>query len=259
MSAGPLLTLLTDFGAGSGYPAQVKAVLLSALPEARLVDVSHEVPPYDVLAGALLLEACAPRFPREAVHLAVVDPGVGTRRRAVALQDAAGRRFVGPDNGLFTPFLDGAEVRELLPGQGPVPRPASATFHGRDLFAPVAAFLAGGGALSALGPAVRDPVRLRWPRAERRGGEVAGECVAADGFGNVVTSVREEDLPGAAPLRVEVAGAAARFVVTYGEGAPGELLALVGSSGRLELAVREGSAAARLGAWRGAAVRVRPG
>ena len=255
--ARPIITLLTDFGAGSGYPAQVKAVLLSALPEVQLVDVSHEVTAYDVLAGALLLEACAPRFPPHAVHLAVVDPGVGTARRAVALADAAGRRFVGPDNGLFTPFLDGARVRELRPGEGPVPRPASSTFHGRDLFAPVAAFLAAGGEPAALGPEVTDPVRLQWPRAVRRGDEVHGECLMADAFGNVITSVTERDV-GARPL-VSAAGQEARFVVTYGEGRPGELLALIGSSGRLELAVREGSAAARLGAFHGAPVRVRVG
>ena len=286
MTSRPLITLLTDFGAGSGYPAQVKAVLLSALPDTQLVDVSHEVPAFDVLAGALLLEACAPRFPQHTVHLAVVDPGVGTARRALAVADAAGRRFVGPDNGLFTPFLDGARVRELVAGHGPVPRPASNTFHGRDLFAPVAAFLAGGGDLAALGLEVTDPVLLPWPRAQRRGSEVQGECLAADAFGNVITSITEDDLaPLPSPLpagagrgrrdpstlsptggegqgegavpSVEVAGAAARFVLTYGEGRPGELLAIVGSSGRLELAVREGSAAARLGAFRGAPVRVR--
>jgi S-adenosyl-L-methionine hydrolase (adenosine-forming) len=255
--ARPLLTLLTDFGAGSGYPAQLKAVLLSALPDAQLVDVSHEVTGYDVLAGALLLEACAPRFPAHAVHLAVVDPGVGTDRRAIAIADAMGRRFVGPDNGLLTPFLDGARVRELRPGEGPVPRPASSTFHGRDLFAPVAAFLAGGGELAALGPEVADPVRLPWPRAVRDGEEVRGECLVADAFGNVATSIRDTDLAPRLAPRVDVAGALARFVVTYGEGRPGELLAMIGSSGRLELAVREGSAAARLGAFRGAPVRVR--
>src|SRR5690242_2297551 len=97
----PLLTLTTDFGAGSGYPAQVKAVLFSAVPDARIVDVSHEVPRFDVLGGALLLEACAPWFPAGTIHLGVVDPGVGTSRRAVCVVDAEGRTFVGPDNGLF--------------------------------------------------------------------------------------------------------------------------------------------------------------
>jgi S-adenosylmethionine hydrolase len=252
----PLVTLLTDFGAGSGYPAQMKAVILSRLPAACVVDVSHEVPHFDVLAGALLLEACVPWFPREAVHCAVVDPGVGTARRAICVVDPEGRRLVGPDNGLLTPFLGpGARVRELAPGAH-APPPRSATFHGRDLFAPVAAWLAGGGDAERLGPAADDPVRLAWPGAARDGDAVRGEVVAADGFGNLLTSVREEDLPGGA-LDVEVAGRAARLVRTYGDGAPGELVALVGSSGRLELAVREGSAARALGAARGLPVVVR--
>ncbi len=113
--ATPLVTLTTDFGAGSGYPAQVKAVLLSAIPDLRIVDVSHEVPRFDVLAGALLLEACVPWFPAGAVHVGVVDPGVGTARRAICLA-GEGRTFVGPDNGLFTPFLDaGVRAFEIAP------------------------------------------------------------------------------------------------------------------------------------------------
>jgi S-adenosyl-L-methionine hydrolase (adenosine-forming) len=245
-SSRPIVTLLSDFGAGSGYPAQMKGVLLSALPDAQLVDLSHDVPAYDVLAGALLLEACAPRFPADAVHLAVVDPGVGTARRPVCVLDGAGRRFVGPDNGLFTPFLAEPGARAIhLVNRAHVPEPASATFHGRDLFAPVAAYLARGGDPAALGPALRDPVTLAWPAAERHGPALHGECLAADPFGNVVTSVRAADLAalGDSP-KVTVAGRPARLVRTFGEGLPGELVALVGSGGRLELAVREGSAAA---------------
>ncbi|WP_242339749.1 MULTISPECIES: S-adenosyl-l-methionine hydroxide adenosyltransferase family protein [Anaeromyxobacter] len=245
---GPLFTLLTDFGAGSGYPAQLKAVLLAAHPDARLVDVSHEVPAFDVLAGALLLEACVPWFPPAAIHLAVVDPGVGTARRALCVVDPAGRLLVGPDNGLLTPFLGaGARAFEITPGVA-VPAPRSATFHGRDLFAPAAAFLAAGGAPERLGPSLSDPERLAWPGAERRGGALAGVTLAADPFGNLVTSVREADLAGAAVAEVRVGGERVRFVRTFGDGAPGELVAYVGSGGRVELAVREGSAAARLGA-----------
>ncbi len=253
----PLFTLLTDYGAGSGYPAQVKGVLLAALPDARVVDVSHDVPRHDVLAGALLLEACAPWFPRGAIHLAVVDPGVGTARRALCLVDPEGRRFVAPDNGLLTPFLGpGARVFALAPG-GALPPPRTATFHGRDLFAPAAVLLARGEEASALGPAVDDPVRLEWPRAEVSEGEVKGVTLAADSFGNVVTSVRDSDLPpGSGIARVLADGREARFVRTYGEGRPGELLALVGSGGRLELAIREASAAALLGRARGVSVRV---
>jgi S-adenosylmethionine hydrolase len=255
----PIVTLLTDFGAGSGYPAQMKGVLLSAARDARFVDISHEVPPFDVLAGALLLEACAPRFPASAVHLAVVDPGVGTDRRPLCVVDPAGRRFVGPDNGLFTPFLCEGSRAYLLANREVVPEPASATFHGRDLFAPVAAWLAGGGDAALLGPAIEDPVRLRWPGARRAAGGVEGECLVADGFGNVLTSVREADLgPISGPLEVRVAGRLARFVRTFGEGEEGELLALVGSGGRLEIAVRDGSAARLLGDFRGAPVSVGP-
>ncbi|HET7824026.1 MAG TPA: SAM-dependent chlorinase/fluorinase [Anaeromyxobacter sp.] len=251
-----LITLTTDFGAGSGYPAQMKAVLLSALPGARLVDVSHEVPRHDVLAGALLLEACLPWFPADAVHLAIVDPGVGTARRALCVRDADGRTFVAPDNGLLTPFLaDGARAFSIEPGRA-VPPPRSATFHGRDLFAPAAAFVARGGDPAALGPAVADPVRLPWPAAVRRGDELAGETLAADSFGNLVTSIRERDLAGAPVALAEAGGRPVRWVRTYGEASVGEAVALVGSGGRVEIAVREGSAAAALGAVRGTAVRL---
>lgn len=253
---GPLITLTTDFGAGSGYPAQVKAVLLSALPEARIVDVSHEIPHFDVLAGALLLEACIPWFPAGAVHVAVVDPGVGTTRRALCLVDAEQRAFVGPDNGLFTPFLGaGARAFEIAPGRA-VPAPRTATFHGRDLFAPAAAFVAAGGDPAALGPAIDAPVRLRWPTAHAGHDELRGETLTADPFGNLVTSIREADLGGAGVARVTAGDAHARWVRTFGEAEPGELVAMVGSGGRVELAVREGSAAASLGGTRGIAVRL---
>ncbi len=252
----PLVTLTTDFGAGSGYPAQVKAVLLSALPDLRLVDVSHDVPHFDVLAGALLLEACVPWFPADAVHLAVVDPGVGTPRRAVCVVDAEGRRLVGPDNGLFTPFLGaGARAFEIAPGQA-VPAPRTATFHGRDLFAPAAACVARGGAPAALGPAVADPVRLHWPVPRAGRGELEGEALTADPFGNLLTSIRAADLGGAEVAKATAGGHLARWVRTFGDAAPGELVAMIGSGGRVEIAVREGSAAVALGGTRGIPVRL---
>ena len=254
--ASSIVTLTTDYGAGSGYPAQLKGVLLSALPDLRLVDVSHGVPPYDVLAAALLLEACVPAFPVEAIHLAVVDPGVGTARRGLCVVDPEGRTFVGPDNGLFTPFLGpGARAFELA-DPAHVPQPRRATFHGRDLFAPVAARLAAGLSPAALGPEVADPVRLDWPVAERSAGQVRGTTLAADHFGNLVTSIREVDLAGAEVRAVLCDGRPARWVRTYGDGEPGELLALVGSGGRVEVAVRIGSAAAHLHRWRGVEVRL---
>ncbi len=255
MTPPAILTLLTDFGAGSGYPAQMKGVILSALPTAALVDVSHEVPRHDVLAGALLLEACAPRFPPRAVHVAVVDPGVGTERRPLAVVDAAGRTFVGPDHGLFTPFLEGGRAH-LLSDPRVVPGPVSATFHGRDVFAPAAAWLAAGAAVEDVGPAVSDPVRLAWPRAQRRGSEIRGECLMADSFGNVLTSIRGVDLETHPIETVTAGGRPARLVRTFGDGRRGELLALVGSSGRLEIAVREGNAVREHGLARGVPVVV---
>jgi S-adenosyl-L-methionine hydrolase (adenosine-forming) len=190
----PLVTLTTDYGSGSGYPAQVKGVLLSAVPDLRIVDLSHGIPPFDLLAGALLLEACVPWYPPEAIHLAVVDPGVGTARRAVCVVDASGRRLVGPDNGLFTPFLVHGSKVFALSDEAVVPQPVRPTFHGRDLFAPVVAALAGGLDPARLGPAVLDPVRLEWPAAERSGGQVRGTTLSQDSFGNLVTSIREPDL-----------------------------------------------------------------
>lgn len=254
----PLFTLTTDYGAASPYPAQVKAVLLAAIPDARIVDVTHEVPAFDVRAGALLLEAAVPWFPREAVHVAVVDPGVGTSRRGIAVVDPEGRRLVGPDNGLLTPFLGpGARVRAIAERGGVIPSPRHATFHGRDLFAPAAAYLARGGTPAALGPEVGDPVRLDWPAARRDGdAALVGEVVGADPFGNLLTSIRDADLAGRRVVEVDVGGRPARFVRAFGDGERGALLALVGSSGRLELAMREASAARSLGGWRGLVVRV---
>jgi S-adenosyl-L-methionine hydrolase (adenosine-forming) len=254
--AGPLFTLTTDFGAGSGYPAQMKAVLLAGHPDARFVDVTHEIPAYDVLSGALLLEACLPWFPRDAIHLAVVDPGVGTPRRALCVVDAEGRRLVGPDNGLLTPFLGrGARARAIVEG-GVLPPPRSATFHGRDLFCPAASYLARGGTPAALGPEVPAPVRLEWSVAEAAGGEVRGVTLARDPFGNLVTSIRAADLSGAPVREATAGGQPARWVRTFGEGERGELLALIGSGGRVEIAVREGDAAQRLCAIRDVPVRL---
>jgi hypothetical protein len=252
----PVITLLTDFGADSGYPAQMKGVILGLLPSAQLVDLSHAVPAFDILSGALLLEACARRFQPGAVHLAVVDPGVGTVRRPLCVVAGDGRRFVGPDNGLFTPFLGPGAIVRLLSAPGIVPVPSSDTFHGRDLFAPVAAWLAGGGDPALVGPEVSDPARLDWPVVLRRGDELFGRTLAADPFGNLVTSIREEELDGVV-RSVWVGDRMARWVRTFGDGEAGELLAMMGSAGRVEIAVRQGSAARLLGTVRGIAVRVR--
>jgi S-adenosyl-L-methionine hydrolase (adenosine-forming) len=214
------------------------------------------VAPFDVLGGALLLEACVPRFPTAAVHVAVVDPGVGTARRPICVRDGAGRRLLGPDNGLLTPFLGEGALAWLISDPAILPGDRSLTFHGRDVFAPAAAWIAGGGDPAGLGPPVADPARLDWPAAERQGDAIRGTCLAADPFGNLLTSIRPSDVAGARVAAVQVDGRDARWVGTFGDGAPGELLALWGSGGRLEIAIREGSAAAFLGRVRGIPVRV---
>ena len=254
--AGPIVTLTTDFGTRDAYVAAMKGVILGIAHDVRLVDVSHEVAAHDVTEGALVLEAAVPFFPANSVHVAVVDPGVGTARRGLAVV-TDGARFVGPDNGLFTPFLDGRAWRafELTAAEYRLPR-VSRTFHGRDIFAPAAAHLALGVAPERLGPRVDDPVRLHWSTVRETHGAVAGTVLHVDRFGNLVTSIRAEAFESFGALTVRVAGRALPFVQTYGDLAIGQAGALVGSSGRLEIAVREASAATRFRARRGSPVVV---
>ena len=252
----PIVTLTTDFGTRDAYVAAMKGVILGIAREVRLVDLSHEVAAHDVTEGALALEAAAPFFPAGTVHLAVVDPGVGTARRGLAIAtDSAS--FVGPDNGLFTPFLDGSQWRafELTAAEYRLPT-VSRTFHGRDVFAPAAAHLALGLPPERLGPPVDDPVRLHWSTVRATHGAVAGTVLHVDRFGNLVTSIRAEAFEGFGATTVRLAGRSLPFVGTYGDLTPGQAGALVGGSGRLEIAVREGSAAARLRARRGTPVVV---
>jgi S-adenosyl-L-methionine hydrolase (adenosine-forming) len=257
-----LITLTTDFGTRDAYVAEMKGVILDIATAAgrpvQLVDVTHDVAAHDVTEGALALDAAAPYFPPGSIHLAVVDPGVGTDRRGLVVQtDRA--LLVGPDNGLFTPFLERATAWHAFELQAAEYRLAtvSRTFHGRDVFAPAAAHLAAGVTPERFGPPVRDPLRLSWPSVRAVAGAVAGAVLHVDRFGNLVTSIRAEALAelGGSP-RVRLGGRPLPLVGTYGDLDIGEAGALVGSSGRLEIAVREGSAAARFKARRGTPVLV---
>jgi S-adenosyl-L-methionine hydrolase (adenosine-forming) len=251
----PLITLLTDFGTSDSYVAEMKGVLLDRCPQAVLVDVTHAVAPGDVRAGAYLLGRAWSRFPRETIHLVVVDPGVGTARAALALR-AHGHWFVGPDNGLFTQVLRDAEVEAVVL---PVPAGASPTFHGRDLFAPAAAALAGGTPLPALGePLLTIPVRLTYSEPHYEGKSIVGEIVYVDRFGTLVTNLTAGTVPAYAVLEVEglEIGLLRR---TFGDVPTGGLLAYVGSGGAVEIAVRNGSAARRLGLGVGGRIRARLG
>jgi S-adenosylmethionine hydrolase len=244
-NASPIVTLTSDFGLADGYVASTKAVVLAVCPDVRLVDITHEIPPGDVMRGALILEATVPYFPAGTVHLAVVDPGVGSGRKGIAVS-SGGHYFVGPDNGLFTPFLDAPDAAVYaLPEPGPG---VSATFHGRDVFAPTAARLACGADIASLGEPLENPVRLNWPKAEATAEEIRGEVIYIDRFGNCVTSIRAGDLETAVSYTVKAAGRdVGPLREYYAEVPPGEALALINSMGRLEIAVNGGSAVEALG------------
>jgi S-adenosylmethionine hydrolase len=256
-----IVTLTTDFGLRDAYVAEMKGVMLGIARAARqslqLIDVTHEVERHDITEGALALEAAAPFFPAGTVHLAVVDPGVGTTRRGLVVA-AAGHLLVGPDNGLFTPFLDGDGWRAFEVAEPDYRLPiVSRTFHGRDLFAPAAAHLATGVDPARLGPPVLDPVRLAWPEVRAVAGAVAGAVVHADRFGNLITSIHARSVePLDAQVVIRIGGRDVPLVGTYADLPVGRPGALVGSGGRLEIAVREGSAAAVLRARRGTPVVV---
>ncbi len=251
------VTLLTDFGTADGYVGAVKGVLAAGAPGVVVDDVAHDVPRGDITAGAVALLRYWDLYPGGTVHLVVVDPGVGTDRRAVAVR-AGGRYLVGPDNGVLSWALAATgrsravEIRQPVAGTPS----ASATFHGRDIFAPAAAHLAGGGALEELGPPADHLVRLPMPEAETGAGVVRGEVLAVDRFGNLVTNIRRAALPP--EVTVQVAGRdVGRLRRTYGDVEEGEVLALIGSLDRLEVSVRDGSAADVLGVGRGAVVVAR--
>lgn len=244
-----IITLLTDFGTADGYVGEVKGVLLTTAPEATIVDITHEVSAHDVDLGRLTLARYWRRFPPGTVHLAVVDPGVGTSRAALAVS-SDGRFLVGPDNGVLSPALltRDASVVSLA-----VPAHASATFHGRDVFAPAAALLATGTSLASLGPPLEKPVIRRTPEPRRTGdGALHGEVIAIDRFGNAITN-----LAGVGGTSVVVQNRQVRVRRTYAELDAGEIGAVVGSTGFVEIVVREARAADVLQLARGTPVTLR--
>lgn len=247
----PIITLLTDFGLRDSYVAEMKAVILTEVPNATIVDITHGVPPGDIVAGQYLLQRSWRRFPVGTVHVAVIDPGVGSERRALAVS-AAGHCFVGPDNGVLEPVLDDAVIVAL-----PVGMSAAPTFHGRDVFAPAAARLAGGTSIDRLGSSVGDPARRPRPVAEHRGDTIVGQVVYVDRFGTLITNIPSSDLDLGAT--VVIGGEHAAMVQrTFADVDPGYLVAFSGSGGTLEIAVRDRSAAQLTGMGVGGEVRARP-
>jgi len=246
------ITLLTDFGLEDSYVAQMKGVIAGINPQAVVLDITHAIPPQDIEQAARVLADAYSAFPAGTIHVIVVDPGVGSRRRALAAE-WSGHRFVCPDNGILSFLPDPLPSTVVQLDQPRWWRPQlSNTFHGRDLFAPVAAAWSCGRSLHELGSPLTDPiVRLNPPAPTRvsrpDGAIVTGRIVARDHFGNLITNIPPALLPETKHLRIEVDGQvlAERLCACYAEGRPGECLALWNSSGWLEIAIVNGDAAAR--------------
>ena len=251
-----IVTLMTDFGLKDGNVGVMKGVILGMAPHAQVVDLSHLILPQNVREAALILARSAPYFPPETIHIVVVDPGVGTTRRPIAARLGT-QRFVGPDNGVITLLLEYAEKQgwplefvHLDKPQFWLPE-VSNVFHGRDIFSPVAAHLANGKTLQAVGAPITDPVRLALPQPHRTSTRLRGEVIHIDHFGNLASNIRVEHLAEwlSAPdkLTVHLCGAEIHGLVkTFGDCTPGELVALLGSTGNLIVSVVNGNAAERL-------------
>lgn len=256
----PIVTLTTDFGHRDPFVGIVKGVVLGICPDARLVDLTHEVAPGDIEGAALAVEQAVGFFPPGTIHLAVVDPGVGSARRALGVEASVGV-FVGPDNGLFSFVFAGPEWRAVSL-EAPAYRlpDVSRTFHARDVFAPAAAHLACGADLARFGPRVLEPVRLPRRGWRREGDSVIGEVIEWDRFGNLLTSVTTEAvecLGSPSDVVVFVDGRRVGGVApSYSALPEGTIGAIFGSSGRVEIFARNADARALLGARRGTLIRV---
>lgn len=257
----PVLTLTTDFGLSDHFVGTMKGVIFGICPEARIVDISHQVAPFAIAQGAYLIAQAYRYFPKKTVHVVVVDPGVGSARRPI-LVEAAGQYFVAPDNGVLA-MVYSREKHTVRALNNPryFLKPVSQTFHGRDIFAPVAAHRASGIPAARLGKRVDDYLRPAFEKSQRASDGAWTGCVLhIDRFGNVITNFHVSDFPDLADGRFSLAlgrqktGALAR---NYAEHPPGALFVIVGSAGYLEVSVSQGSAAAQLGCATGMPVELR--
>jgi S-adenosyl-L-methionine hydrolase (adenosine-forming) len=247
-----IITLLTDFGLEDPYVGMMKGVILSVNPDASIIDISHYVKAGSIARAAGIIRDTYPYFPEGTVHTTVVDPGVGGKRRAIILM-AQSHLFVGPDNGIFWPIINLnqdikiiqiTETKHFLPD-------VSDTFHGRDIFAPVAAHLSKGADPFEMGPAISDPVKLKLPAPHQKGGTLYGQIVSVDHFGNLITNIHRKEIEGFAGGRTLVIRLEDLIIEgvrgTYAEAGKGEILSLLGSSDYLEIAVNLGRASDRIG------------
>jgi hypothetical protein len=257
-----IITLTTDFGTLDGYPGVMKGVILNIAPNAKIVDLSHEISPQDIMEAALLLWRSVPYFPDGTIHVAVVDPGVGTTRRAIAAQ--IGRQyFVGPDNGIFSLVMDTAVSNGQLIWIGELNKSAfwlpvvSSTFHGRDIFAPVAAHLASGISIKQLSTQINDPVRLELPPPIKSADGWIGQVIHIDHFGNLSTNIDGSTLRNIKLVTIEIKGKLIDgLIASFADRLDGALVALIDSSGLLAISVVNGNAAQHIGSSIGDSVFV---
>lgn len=258
--ARPIITLTTDYGTNDHLVGTLKGVILKIHPEVTIVDITHDVTAYDLLDGALAIGSSYSYFPPRTIHVVVVDPGVGTERRPLLVSGET-QYFVAPDNGVLSLVYEQEE--NVLVRHANVEhyylQPVSKTFHGRDVFAPIAAWLAKGAQAAAMGEEITDYKKFAMPKPKPADGGMKGVVLRVDGFGNLITNFRAEDLPAVAletgSLELNVGSqAVTKLVDTFAKGAPGEAFAYIGSSGFVEVGVNRGNAAKSLGLGRGAAV-----
>jgi len=259
------IALLTDFGYHDHYVGVMKGVIATIAPSARLFDITHGIPPQSVMAGAIALRQSWRFFPKRTVFVAVVDPGVGSARKPIAIDTQAGARFVGPDNGVLSLAANDAGMLRIVELRASKYRlkDVSATFHGRDIFAPAAAWLSIGTRITSLGPTLREIAHLSIAPATRRGKGLEGKVIYVDGFGNLVTNIDRPALDAfaasfrAVQLLVRIdTGATMEILQAYADAPTGAPLALLGSFALLEIAIRDGSAASHFGLGEGASVTV---
>jgi len=255
-----IITLTTDYGTNDHLVGTLKGVILKINPEVTIVDITHGVAPYDLLDGALAIGSAYAYFPPKTIHIVVVDPGVGTDRRPL-LVSGDNQYFVAPDNGVLSLVYErntNVVVRNAN-AEHYYLQPVSKTFHGRDIFAPIAAWLSKGWQTAAMGEEIQDYKKFALPKPKASNGVVKGVVLRVDSFGNLITNFRSEDLPEAArtkgDLELQVGTQSVkRLVDTFARGENAEPIAFVGSSGYLEIAVNKGNAAKALGIGRGAPI-----
>lgn len=257
-----VITLTTDFGSTDSYVAQMKGVILGVNPQVQIVDVTHAIPPQNVARGGAVLCEVSRAFPAGTIHIAVIDPGVGSNRALLAVE-AAGQRFLAPDNGLLCPILRSHPPERVhrIEADRYWRKPVSATFHGRDILAPVAAHWSRGVAVAEFGPPFDVTKLVELPASDPRriGPALVGQVESVDAFGNLLTNIRESDLPAGDRRGLSIAVGEIRITGisrSYSDQPAGNLLALVGSSGRLEVAINQGNAAAKLALGPGTEVRI---